>query len=273
MTANLTGVDGRDIIRRSIEESGGSLDVLQVSPGVLGDYIEVASEERDKIERMRVLVHEESLKEVMRDFLISSAASDLIKEGVLEILSTDDTVERSVAILDDTETISFIETDDSIGTVAAENDELAESVSDLFDSMWEDGDEFKIRTPPMSDVSQSLRDEIGDETEDDFRRVLDLLDAAKGDGEGLDEITVALLVAAKNKILLYDISKWGEDSGVASKATFSRKKTELEDAGLIDTEKEPIDIGRPRLRLRLGDEDLQDADIDGIVAEAKQKLS
>ena len=52
-------------------------------------------------------------------------------------------------------------------------------------------------------------------------------------------------------MLLYDISRWGEDVGVASKATFSRAKSRLEDAALIRTEKVPIDVGRPRLRLTL----------------------
>jgi hypothetical protein len=73
----------------------------------------------------------------------------------------------------------------------------------------------------------------------DFRAVLDSLEAARGGGEGLDEVTISLLVAAKNRELLYDISRWGEDIGLASKATFSRTKTRLEDNGLIETEKVP----------------------------------
>jgi len=87
--------------------------------------------------------------------------------------------------------------------------------------------------------------EIGEATREDFDAVLAAMDSARGaDGE-VDEVTVALLVAAKNDVLLYDISKWGEDVGIASKATFSRTKTRLEDLGIIDTEKVPIDVGRP----------------------------
>jgi hypothetical protein len=69
--------------------------------------------------------------------------------------------------------------------------------------------------------------------------------------------------------LLYDISKWGEDVGLASKATFSRTKTDLEEAGVVATEKVPIEVGRPRLRLRLGDDRLRSADRDefGALAE------
>ena len=86
-------------------------------------------------------------------------------------------------------------------------------------------------------------------------------------------MTISLLVAAKNEALLYDISKWGEDVGIASKATFSRTKTKLEDMGLLDTEKVPIDVGRPRLRLMLGDNRLRDADTDQLASVAQTILT
>ena len=49
-------------------------------------------------------------------------------------------------------------------------------------------------------------------------------------------------------------------STLASRATFSRKKTAFEEMGLIETEKVSIDVGRPRQRLVLGDERLQGVD-------------
>jgi predicted transcriptional regulator len=106
----------------------------------------------------------------------------------------------------------------------------------------------------------------------DLEAVLDSLRETDGNEGALDEVTVSLLVAAKNDVLLYDISKWGEDIGLASKATFSRTKTELEDVGLIETEKVPIDVGRPRLRLRLGDDRLLEADADQLAAVARDIL-
>jgi hypothetical protein len=86
-------------------------------------------------------------------------------------------------------------------------------------------------------------------------------------------VTLSLLVAARNDVLLYDISKWGEDAGIASKATFSRTKTELEEQGAIETEKVPIDVGRPRLRLRLGDERLRAAAPGRLAAVAAEVLT
>jgi predicted transcriptional regulator len=105
----------------------------------------------------------------------------------------------------------------------------------------------------------------------DFRTVLKSVEEMS-DGE-LDVVEVSLLVAAKHEQLLYDISHWGEDVGVASTATFSRTKTRLEEQGLIETEKVPIDVGRPRLRLLLGDERLHEADTEELASVARELLS
>jgi len=272
MSATLTGIDGDSMIRRSIEASGGDLSVLQVSPEVLSRYVRVVNQERDNVEEVRVLASETVLKEVMDDFLVSSAASDLIQEGYLELLSTEDESRRSLAITG-SEIMCFVDLGGGIGAVSTDDREMVEDAKNAFESMWEGGDEFTIRTPPASEVMRTLREDIGEQTQKDFAGILDALEKAKGGGNGLNEITVALLAAARNEVLLYDISKWGEDSGVASKATFSRKKTEMEDNGLIDTENVPIDIGRPRLRLKFADESLQDASLEEVAEVAKEAMS
>ncbi len=87
--------------------------------------------------------------------------------------------------------------------------------------------------------------------------------------ETLDEVTLALLVTARNEGMLYDLSRWGENVGIASKATFSRAKTTLEDEGILDTEKVPIDVGRPRQRLLLDHDGLAAADIDEFAADPR----
>ncbi|WP_446685210.1 hypothetical protein [Haladaptatus pallidirubidus] len=139
-------------------------------------------------------------------------------------------------------------------------------------SVWENSDEFSFRTPPLSEVEESLEENIGSETKEDFMAVIENRDEIRSSGD-INEVSVSLVIAAKNNILLYDISKWGEDTGVASKATFSRTKTQLEDLGVIDTEKVPIDVGRPRLRLKLADESMTDMSADEMVEEIEQKIS
>ncbi|MFB6177166.1 MAG: DUF5821 family protein, partial [Halobaculum sp.] len=57
------------------------------------------------------------------------------------------------------------------------------------------------------------------------------------------------------------------------KATFSRTKTRLEDVGIVDTEKVPIDVGRPRLRLKLGDDRLREASSEDLASVAQSILN
>jgi hypothetical protein len=47
----------------------------------------------------------------------------------------------------------------------------------------------------------------------------------------------------------------------------------MEEMGLIDTEKVPIDVGRPRLRLKLGDDQLREASADDLASVAQSMLT
>src|SRR5699024_1156878 len=146
------------------------------------------------------------------------------------------------------------------------------AVRERWNSLWEDGEQFNLRTPAYSHVLETLVDEFDSALEADFETVLESIGDMDTD-DWLEEVAVSLLVAAKHEELLYDISRWGEDAGVASKATFSRKKTQLEEQGLLETEKVPIDVGRPRLRLLLGEERLREADAEELANVARDLLS
>jgi len=105
----------------------------------------------------------------------------------------------------------------------------------------------------------------------DFDRALSAVE--EYDGAPVDEVAAALLVAAKHDQLLYDISQWGEEVGLASKATFSRTKNRLEETDILDTNKVPIDVGRPRLRLTLGPDGLAEATPEAVVETAADRLA
>ena len=79
------------------------------------------------------------------------------------------------------------------------------------------------------------------------------------------------LVGAKNQVQFYELGLWGESEGVASRAKFSREKQTLEEHGLIDTEKVPTDVGRPRQRLVLADR-LAETDPPELVRSARELL-
>ena len=70
----------------------------------------------------------------------------------------------------------------------------------------------------------------------------------------IDMVAILLLAAAINEELFFDVVVWGEQTRLASKATFSRRKDFLENLGVIYEENVRAPFGRPRIRLKLNDE-------------------
>jgi len=218
---------------------------------------------------VQIFTEKAVLKWVRDDFLLASTAADLKTDGKLSWRTTDEPV-RSTLIVTENSVISVVPAGERTAGLPTDDTEFVESTRSKWTEEWGEAENFDLRTPPRTQVYESLAEKIGSETETDFRTMLDSLDTARGD---LDEVGTTLLAAAKNEIQLYEISRWGEEVGLASKATFSREKTSLEEHGLIDTEKVPIDVGRPRLRLALGDQQLREADTEKLPSEAQELLS
>jgi hypothetical protein len=244
------------VLEETLSSASGDLYVVDPARDTLEELVSVMSE--TETPTVRLLATERVLKDVMDDFLVASRAADLVDEGRMELRSYEGG-ENTLVVTDET-VLAVVRAGDHVAGLGTDDEAFVAGATERYDEVWAEAEPFVLRTPAISRVRGSLESELGGATAADFEAVLDSLETARGDGEGLDEVTVSLLVAAKNRELLYDISKWGEDVGIASKATFSRTKTRLEELGLVDTEKVPIDVGRPRLRLMLGDDRLRDAD-------------
>jgi len=272
MSSNLLGTTVEDVVQAVLEEEPGELFVVNPTADALETLVEVATAYDGDLPNIRLVAEERMLKDVMGDFLVASNTADLVEADTLELRTLGDDTRSSMLVTDD-HTVALIEAGDQVGGLATDDTDFTSAAYDSVSDDWADAEPFKLRTPGITRVRQTLDAEISPEVEHDFDDVLASLETARGDGDGLDEVTISLLVAAKNKVLLYDISKWGEDVGIASKATFSRTKTKLEDMGLIDTEKVPIDVGRPRLRLKLADDRLQNAPPSELANVAESILS
>jgi len=272
MPSNLLDVELDDILATAMAEDGGELLVVNPAGDTIEAVVSVATAFDGEPPTIRLLADERTLKDVMDDFIVASNAADLIDGGVLELRTLREIPENSLLITEE-RVIAIVQAGNQVGGLTAEDGSFVDAAHETYSDDWERAHPFSLRTPPLSRVRRTLSEEISADVEEDFTSVLDSLETARGNGEGLDEVTISLLVAAKNEALLYDISKWGEDVGIASKATFSRTKTKLEDMGLLDTEKVPIDVGRPRLRLKLGDDRLRDADSDQLASVAQSLLN
>jgi hypothetical protein len=224
---------------------------------------------------VRLLARESVLKWLRRDFHPASTAADLAVEGTLSLRTTEDRFENGLVVGEET-VVSVVTTDERIAGLGTDDAEFVQAMRERCADAWEAADSFNLRTPARSRVYETLADEIGPEVAGDFQAMVDAVETTRSGGYGssdedtLDEVALALLAAANQGIQLYEISRWGEDAGLASKATFSRTKTRLEEHGVLATEKVPIDVGRPRLRLVLGDDErLQDADSEDLAGTAQ----
>jgi len=270
MTSNLLNHQIDDILESVLEDASGDIFMVNPSHDAIEEFVSVATGFDGDLPSVHMLADERTLKDIMGDFIVASNAADLISEGALALRTLEQAPENSLLITEDL-VVAVVHAGDRVGGLVTDDQDFVADTYATYEDRWADASEFNLRTPPITDVRETLADEISPEAEGDFTAILDSLETARGDGDGLDEVTISLLVAAKNEALLYDISKWGEDVGIASKATFSRTKTKLEDMGLIDTEKVPIDVGRPRLRLKIGDDRLEEAD-NGQLATVAQSI-
>jgi len=266
MDSNLLEKNINDILHTALTEATDDLLLIDPTEEAIQALVDVATAFDGELPTVRMLAEERPIKETMEDFLVASRAADLIDSGRLSIRTLTDPAANSL-LISERSVLALVSAGDRVAALTTDDDSFVDSARETYDEQWDDAEAFHLRTPPITRVRETLAADIGEDAREDFDAVLADLDTARGDGNGLDEVTISLLIAAKNEVLLYDISKWGEDVGIASKATFSRTKTRLEDKGLIATEKVPIDVGRPRLRLQLGDDRLREAnasDLAGI---------
>jgi len=248
--ANLHGESFEEILETVFESTE---TVLLVDPtGEAIEALTTVTASASNPPSVRVLAEASLLKDVMDDFVVASKAADHVASGTLSIRSGHSAA--NALIITDTSVWALVDVSDHVAALGADDDAFVEAVRETYESQWEMAAQFDLRTPPLSRVRETLGEEIGQSTRVDFDATLDALQSAREATGEFDEVTLTLLVAARNDVLLYDISKWGEDVGIASKATFSRTKTTLEEEGLIKTEKVPIDVGRPRLRLKLNED-------------------
>ena len=259
-----------DVYRAVLDDVTGDGLAMGLPTGGVEALLDVLAESDDP-PTVRLLATESVLKTVTSDFTVAGTAADLVVAGVLSLRTTEERLDGPLLCTDEA-VVSVVSTDEHAAGLVTRDETFVEAARTGYTEQWEDADEFRLRTPPLSRVHETLGDEFGPDVRADFERMRTALGTQRGDGE-IDEVVVSLLAAAKNEQLLYDISTWGEHVGVASRATFSRKKATLEEGGLIDTEKVPIDVGRPRLRLLLGDERLHEADTDELVSVAGSMLS
>lgn len=268
--SNLRAEDPKAVLGEVFERADG--DTFLVNPWVdlLRAVAETGRSFDGELPTLQVVADSDVLRTARKDFTLGSKLADLVDAGHLELRELD-SVSDSTFLTDGETLFSPVVVG---GRAAALREEHGEFVTDAHETLadqWAAAEQFDLRTPARTSVRETMSAEFGNTPQEDFDTVVSSIEGGRSSRE-LDEVIVSLLVAAKNELLLYDISKWGENVGLASKATFSRRKNDLEEMGIVETEKSPTDVGRPRQRLRLTDDRLQEADSDQLAVVAQNIL-
>jgi len=271
MASNTHTGDRRELLTTALTAATDTCWLVDPTPETITAVVDVAGDS-NTLPRLRLLATADALKATCEDFLVASRTADLLGDDALAVRTLEAPTTNSL-ILTEKAVTAVVAAGEQVAGLRTDDTEFVETTRDSITDQWAAADPFRLRTPAISQIRATLAEEIGAASREDFDRLLASLETARGDGDGLDEVTISLLIAAKNEVLLYDISKWGEDVGIASKATFSRTKSRLEESGVITTEKVPIDVGRPRLRLQLGDDRLREAPTDDLAAVVADILS
>lgn len=268
MHEHVFGQTSADILREVLPAVTEPI-VVSPSTDTLVALVSVLDELDDP--SVRLLAPESALKDAMTDFLVASVAADLVAAEQLLMRAGDVHAAQHIVAADTV--VALVTAGDRAAGLVTDDAAFAESASEHYAARWTGGDTFTLRSPARSQVNETLEAAFSPELAADFDAALTALETVPGEPDDLNEVAISLLVAAKHEALFYDISKWGEDIGLASKATFSRTKTRLEELGLIDTEKVPIDIGRPRLRLELAADTLRDAEAADLATSARASIA
>lgn len=200
---------------------------------------------------MEILVSKTTADNLRRSFPLNSKLKEILEQHNATLYLTEEP-SLPTTVIDGNQAHYYVRMGSVRRFVKLSDDEIGSILTDEFESLLESASRVDIDTPVWSELLAKLESIVGLQTRSEFEQ---LIEAAKlEEMDSLDAVSVALIAAAQSGALSYDLGKWAEETGVASKATISRRKTALETDGVIYTEKVPVEVGRPRQRLLLADD-------------------
>ena len=240
-----------DVLEASLSDLSGPVLVTTSTVEDLAGL--VSALEAGAADDVAVLTDEETVRGVRGAFLLASRVVDLVEADALEVRTGSPSSPFSTVLLG-TATVRSVASIGDSGAVtelrADADDEFVETAREEFRDRWTDAEPFAPRTPAYSRMLETLEDRLGEPLRADLERLFEAF-AGRPGGREFRPVRATLLVGAKHEVQFYELGLWGESEGVASRAKFSREKQTLEEAGLLETEKIPTDVGRPRQRLVL----------------------
>lgn len=270
LESELHGTDPTSVFREFLSEAAPSsvYHLVDLPWPYVAAMTEASTEfDAEELPELRLLARRETLVSLRQSFLGSARAANLVEADTLAVREREPVGDTPLIVGEDQIRVPLLLDGTGAAIVSAQGS-FAESAPESITGAWEHGEQFALRTPALGRIRETIADDLGPDLRDDFDQGLARA-ATQRDPGSFEPVTAAVVVAAANGTLHYDLSRWGETVGLASKATFSRRKGELEELGIVTTEKVPVDMGRPRQRLHLTEEYdsvLDDHGVDELVA-------
>lgn len=251
--------------------SGKPIRVSTSRPMAFTDLV-VAMEQGDDYGRVELLTDDATVSELRDDFLSGIHLAEAVDEDVLEVRSQTTPV-PTLLVAEDTVT-AITGFPGTIQTALESPDEtfLSESL-DSFRTWFEDASPVHLRKPQYSVLFEELESRFDEDVLADFKTGLQIAQNETNPRLTVDPVLISLLVAAKHELQFYDISRWGEDTNFTSPATYSRMKSALEEADLIDNEPVRRPVGRPRHQLVLAGDVAGTNGVEELITAAEAQVS
>lgn len=239
------------------------------SAGLLEEIAGAALERENG--RVRVLVSAETEATLSEDFLLETRLAEAARRDRLAVGVAGTPLDDQVLFGDETARL-VVAVDGTLGVFETERADLIDDLRDKYDGRWEEAEELETRAPARETLFAAGEDRLGESFASDLRSVLAGASTLEWHGTPTP-VEVSLVVAARANRHLYDLSRWGEDAGFASRSSLSRSKNELDDSGLLRIERDPQERGRPRQRLLLGEKRLAEAEPEELVPTLRSLLN
>lgn len=256
------GVDAAPGTLDELIRTGTDPIVVDPPATLLKDVVDAAR--ANGSETVRLLLSSTATDGVEEDFLLETTVAEARSRDRLAVRVASSPLEdRLVVTADDARVLVPVEW--TVGLFDVREDDLHAALSEKYEAHWDDGAELSTRAPPRTSLFEAAADRLSESFVDDLDAALSGADRLEWYGTPTP-VELSLVVAARSNEHLYDLSRWGEDAEFASRSSLSRSKNDLESAGVLAIRNDPQERGRPRQRLLVGDERLEDADAEELVA-------
>lgn len=236
-----------EAVETFLENASGPVYAVRPSVELINLLVERTTRQSTPV--LHVLTHDAELKSLRKHFPRATRAADLVdREQLTLTAAAPDGWGTTVATRDTALAVSQVDEH----RLAFEADAVPEGIIDACVQHRKIGERFDLRTPSWGTVTETLTETLGEAVREDVATAVEALDTLTE--PTLDEVGCTLLVAARHELLLYHLTHWAEDIQLRSKAAFSRAKGDFEEIEIVESEKVPIGVGRPRLRVMLTDE-------------------